>query len=74
MKMVSSGKRPSIPHPFDATGMTPAVWKIAKKCWRQKAKERPEASTVLKYLEDLAKPGMYARGACSHLEREIVDQ
>ena len=65
--MVSNGKRPSKPRRFNATGMTPAVWKIAEKCWRQKAEKRPEVSTVLKYLEDLAKPGMYAREACPHL-------
>ena len=58
--MVSKGKRPSKPHSFDAPGMTPAVWKIAEKCWHQKAKERPKVNAVLQSLENLGNPGMNA--------------
>ena len=71
--LVSKGKRPSKPHRFDIPGMTLAVWEVAEKCWRQKARERPEANTVLGYLEDLANSGMYTREAYSHLEGETAD-
>ena len=57
---VSKGKRPSRPQSFDAPGMTPAVWKIAEKCWHEKAKQRPKVNTVLQYLENLGNPGMNA--------------
>src|SRR6266403_1559481 len=57
--LVPKGTRPTKPRHFDAPGMTPAVWKIAQKCWRQKAKERPEVYTVLRSLERLANPGVY---------------
>jgi hypothetical protein len=67
--MVSGGKRPPKPRSFDAQGITPVVWKIAKQCWHQKAKERPEVNAVLKYLENLPNPspGMCTRDleACS---------
>ena len=63
VRLVSKGKRPSKPDHFDVIGMTPAVWKIAEKCWRQKPKQRLEVSAVLKHLEDLAKPCMYTREA-----------
>ena len=56
--MLSRGKRPPKPLRFDAPGMSPAVWKIAEKCWHEKAKERPEVNVVLKDLENLAKPGV----------------
>ena len=71
--LVLKGQRPSKPHRFDAPGMTPAVWEVAEKCWRQEATERPEVRTVLGYLEDLANSGMYTREAYSHLEREMAD-
>ena len=56
--MLSRGKRPPKPLHFDAPGMSPAVWKIAEKCWHEKAKERPEVNVVLKHLENLAMPGV----------------
>ena len=43
--------------------MTPAVWKIAEKCWHQEAKKRPEVNAVLQHLEDLANPGTCAHKA-----------
>ena len=61
IKMILRGKRPLKPPRFEAPGMTPAVWKIAEKCWHEKAKERPEVSTILRYLETLANPGVYVR-------------
>ena len=58
---ISKIKRPSKPRRFDAPGMTPAVWKVAQRCWHQKAKERPKANTVLQSLERLANPGVCSR-------------
>ena len=55
---VSKGKRPPKPLRFEAPGMTPAVWRIAERCWHQKATVRPDAKAVLQYLENLANPGM----------------
>ncbi|KAF9646900.1 kinase-like protein [Thelephora ganbajun] len=49
---VPKGIRPPKPRPFKAPGMTPVVWKIAKKCWREKAEERLEVKDVLQYLEN----------------------
>ena len=73
--MISKGKRPPKPRHFDAPGITPAVWKIAKRCWHEKAKERPEVNAVLQDLENLANPGP---GVCTHethpyLEWAIID-
>ena len=72
---VSKGRRPSKPHRFDAKGITPAVWKIAEKCWHQKVRERPEVKAILQRLEDLqvADAGMYIPEACSYLKWEIID-
>ena len=64
--MVLKGKRPSKPRTFEAPGMTPAVWKIAEKCWHQKANERPEVDAVLQRLENLANPG-----TCAHKARYL---
>jgi hypothetical protein len=70
MIMISKGKRPPKPRHFDAPGITPAVWKIAKKCWHEKANERPEVNTVLQDLENLANPtpGVCIHETCSILE------
>ena len=57
-KIISKGKRPQKPRRFEAPGMTPAVWKIAERCWHENAKERPEVNAVLQYLEGLANPGV----------------
>jgi hypothetical protein len=59
--LILKGKRPPKPHHFDAPGMTLAVWKIAEKCWHEKAKERPDVNGILKHLENLANPGV-----CTH--------
>ena len=59
--MILKGRRPPKPAHFEAPGITPAVWKIAEKCWHQKAKERPEAKVVLECLENLANPS-----ECTH--------
>ena len=53
---VLRGRRPQKPQ-FTAPGITPAVWNIAKKCWRAKAKERPELKEVLQELENIGKHG-----------------
>jgi len=55
--LISKGKRPQKPPRFEASGITLAVWRVAEKCWRQKAKERPEVKVVLQWLENLANPG-----------------
>lgn len=65
---VSEGKRPQRPRQFDATGMTPAVWEIAQKCWHRRAKERPEANAVLRSLKSLANSGVYTHRTYSCLE------
>ena len=64
---VLRGKRPPKPRSFDAVGITPAVWNIAKKCWHQKAKERLKVNAVLEYLENLANPS--PGGALTILKR-----
>ena len=61
VNLISMGKRPPKPSRFEAPGMTPVVWKIAEKCWRQKAKDRPEVDAVLQDLQSLADPG-----TCTH--------
>ena len=55
--MVGKGKRPQRPRSFDAPGITPGVWAVAKKCWHQEAEQRPEVKTVLQNLEVIANPG-----------------
>ncbi|KAF9646793.1 kinase-like protein [Thelephora ganbajun] len=54
--LISKGRRPPKPLSFEAPGITPAVWEIAKKCWHGKAKERPEVGAVLQSLENVADP------------------
>jgi len=71
--MVSKGKRPSKPARFEAPGITPAVWKIAEKCWHQKARERPEAKAILWRVENLANPGEYTHETFSCLLWGLID-
>jgi len=54
---VLKGKWPAKPRSIVAPGMTPAVWKIANKCWNGEPKERPAADTILCYLEDIVHRG-----------------
>ena len=70
--LISEGKRPSKPRRFDAPGMTPAIWKIAEKCWHENAKKRPEVNVVLRRLENLANTGVCARETYSCLVWEIL--
>jgi len=72
--MVSRGKRPPTPDSFGAPGMTPAVWKIAKKCWNEKAKERLETSVVLQSLENIPKTGGCTHQLCSCSPWELIDK
>jgi len=58
---VSKGKRPPKPDPFEVPGMPQAVWKIAEKCWHEKAKERPDANTVIQSLGNITN----ATGRCA---------
>jgi len=58
--MISKGKRPQKPRSFDAPGMTPAIWKIAQKCWHAQARERPGVGAVLESLESLVNSGVCA--------------
>ena len=55
--LLSKGKRPQKPYPFEAPGFTPDVWRIAEMCWHQKPKKRPAVHTVLRRLEDIANGG-----------------
>ena len=57
---VLRGRRPQKPE-STALGITPAVWNVAKKCWRKNVKKRPEVGEVLQELENIGKhdiPGM----------------
>ena len=60
---VSKGKRPPKPDSFEASGMPKAVWKIAEKCWQEKAKERPDANAILQSLRNVTN----TTGRCSHV-------
>lgn len=71
--LISKGKRPSKPRRFEALGMTPGVWKVAKKCWNDKAKERPEVNDVLQNLQKIAKIGVCTHDACSCSPWELID-
>ena len=71
--LVFQGKRPPKPRRFEAQGMNSAVWKIAEKCWHQKAKERPEVSTVLQDLENMVYAGGCTHSACICLPWEVID-
>jgi hypothetical protein len=73
--MVTKGKRPPKPLNFDAPGMSSAIWKIAKKCWHQKAKERPEINVILKHLENLVNlgPGVCTHNTSLYLEWGAID-
>ena len=71
--IISKGRRPPKPVHFEAPGITPAVWKIAEKCWHQKARERPQAKVVLECLENLANPGEYTHETCSCLLWGLID-
>ena len=64
--MVLKGKRPAKPPSFDVPGMTPAVWKIAKSCWHQEAKKRPEVNAVLRSLE------LVDTGLCNYEARSYL--
>ena len=71
--IISKGRRPSKPMRFEALGITAGVWKIAKQCWDEKEKERPEARAVLQSLENLFHSGRCTRNACSCLPWEVID-
>ena len=60
--LILRAKRPPKPRRFETLGMSPAVWKIAEKCWHQKARKRPDVNTVLQLLENLANSGVGSRG------------
>ena len=70
---VLKGERPRKPHHFEAEGITSDVWKVAKKCWNEKAVGRPEVKEVLQSLEKIANPGVWANNACTFSPREFVD-
>ena len=55
---VPRGGRPPKPRSFEAPGMSPGVWKIAKKCWHQNGEVRPDTKAILQSLEKLPKPGV----------------
>ncbi|KAF9789413.1 kinase-like domain-containing protein [Thelephora terrestris] len=70
--MVSRGERPPKPRQFDAPGISPAVWKVAKTCWHKKAERRPEAKEVLRDLEKIANPGVCNHKACTCSPWELI--
>jgi hypothetical protein len=71
---VPMGRRPLDPYLIRAPGMSPAVWKIAERCWHEKARERPEVNVILKNLENLANPGPgVCTRMCSYQEWAIID-
>jgi len=61
--VASKGKRPPKLRRFDALGITSEVWAVAKKCWHQKPRERPEAKSILRDLEQIANPASAPRSA-----------
>ena len=69
---IIKGKRPQRPRNFDAPGITPGVWVVAKKCWHDRAKQRPEVKTVLQDLENIANAGECAPRACFRLLRDLI--
>ncbi|KAF9646883.1 kinase-like protein [Thelephora ganbajun] len=71
--LISKGRRPPKPLSFEAPGITPTVWRIAKKCWHGKAKKRPETNGVLQDLEKLANSGVCTHEACSCHPWELID-
>lgn len=70
--MISKGKRPPIPRRFDAPGTSKAVWKVAKKCWQDKARERPEANEVLQNLENILNLGACTHQICTSEPLELI--
>ena len=70
---VSKGKWPRKPNPFEVPGMPQAVWRIAEKCWHEKAKERPEVNTVLQDLENIASTGKCTHAACLCLPWGLIN-
>ena len=71
--LVSRGKRRQKPSRFDAPGISSAVWKVAKKCWKKKAGDRPDAHEVLQSLEKIANPGMCTHKAGIRFPWEAID-
>ena len=71
--MISKGKRPRKPRRFEAQGITSEVWKVAEKCWHEKAGERPEARQVLWDLEKIANSGVCTHNACTCSSWEFID-
>jgi len=70
---ISKGRRPPKPRRFEAPGMTSKVWKVAKTCWHEKAKERPEVNDVLHNLERIANAGVCTHKACLCSPWELID-
>ena len=71
--MISKGERPRKPRRFEAEGITSDVWKVAKKCWHEKAAGRPEVEEVLHSLEKIANPGVCTNDACTCSPWELID-
>ena len=71
--IISKGKRPSKPNFFEAPGMSPGVWKIARQCWREKEKERPETDVVLRSLETILHSGVCTHNVCICPPWEMTD-
>ena len=71
--MISKGKRPQKPRNFNANGITPAAWKVAKNCWQEKARDRPEMDEALQDLEKIAKLGVCNHEACTCFPWELID-
>ena len=70
---VLRGKRPRKPRPFGAKGITKEVWKVAEKCWHQKAEKRPEVKQVLQILHEMENPGVCISRVPTGLLRKFAD-
>ena len=63
--IILEGKRPSEPDSFETAGISPEVWRIAKRYYHEKEKKRLGTNVVLEDPEALFQFGVYARRACT---------
>jgi len=50
--MVMRGERPPWPVQAEALGLTPAIWKLTKRCWHKTPTKWPGTSEILACLQD----------------------
>ena len=51
--VVLKGQRPPKPPSAQPLGLTPAVWRLTRRCWLKNAAKRPDADEVLARLEGM---------------------